>query len=111
MRLLSQLFPGLVMSLQICHCGWSKVTSYHGLRTHQGKMGCTEKGLRIPKEPHLLFNTNLPRLTSIYPGPPIEIEEPLWVAYPPPRAGEHFTLLLCALIHQLVSFICHNLDN
>ncbi|XP_044038931.1 uncharacterized protein LOC122869735 isoform X2 [Siniperca chuatsi] len=36
------------MSLQVCHCGWSKVTTYHGLRTHQGKMGCT-KGVRIPK--------------------------------------------------------------
>ncbi|PWA19146.1 hypothetical protein CCH79_00019253 [Gambusia affinis] len=38
------------MSLQTCHCGWKKMTSYHGLRTHQGIMGCTAKGLRIPKE-------------------------------------------------------------
>ncbi|KAM4565192.1 uncharacterized protein V3H82_014260 isoform 2-T2 [Fundulus diaphanus] len=37
-------------SLQICHCGWTQVTSYHGLRVHQGKMGCTPKGARIPKE-------------------------------------------------------------
>ncbi|XP_038135025.1 uncharacterized protein LOC119779446 [Cyprinodon tularosa] len=36
-------------SLQTCHCGWSKVTTYHGLRTHQGKMGCTPKGMRIPQ--------------------------------------------------------------
>ncbi|XP_040886907.1 mediator of DNA damage checkpoint protein 1-like isoform X4 [Toxotes jaculatrix] len=33
------------MSLQVCYCGWSKVTTYHGLRTHQGKMGCTPKGV------------------------------------------------------------------
>ncbi|XP_047241006.1 uncharacterized protein LOC124880119 isoform X2 [Girardinichthys multiradiatus] len=38
------------MSLQVCHCGWTKMTSYHGLRTHQGMMHCTPKGLRIPKE-------------------------------------------------------------
>ncbi|XP_051258369.1 triadin isoform X16 [Dicentrarchus labrax] len=35
------------MSLQVCHCGWSKVTSYHGLRTHQGKMGCTPRGVKV----------------------------------------------------------------
>ncbi|CAK6975566.1 nucleolar protein dao-5-like isoform X3 [Scomber scombrus] len=38
----------LQMSLQVCHCGWTSVTTYHGLRTHQGKMGCTKKGVRIP---------------------------------------------------------------
>lgn len=38
------------MSLHTCHCGWKKMTNYHGLRTHQGMMGCTPKGLRIPKE-------------------------------------------------------------
>ncbi|KAM9425708.1 uncharacterized protein KZ484_012469 [Pholidichthys leucotaenia] len=37
------------MSLQICHCGWSKVTTYHGLRTHQGMKGCTPKGTSIPQ--------------------------------------------------------------
>ncbi|XP_034713242.1 uncharacterized protein LOC117935212 [Etheostoma cragini] len=35
------------MSLQVCHCGWSKVTTYHGLRTHQGKMGCTSRGVKV----------------------------------------------------------------
>ncbi|XP_023822128.1 titin-like isoform X2 [Oryzias latipes] len=35
-------------SLQVCPCcGWSKVTSYRGLRIHQGKMGCTQKGMRV----------------------------------------------------------------
>ncbi|XP_007574027.1 uncharacterized protein LOC103153153 isoform X1 [Poecilia formosa] len=38
------------MSLQTWHCGWKKMTTYHGLRTHQGMMGCTPKGVRIPKE-------------------------------------------------------------
>ncbi|XP_037614176.1 uncharacterized protein LOC119481383 [Sebastes umbrosus] len=35
------------MSLQVCHCGWSKCTTYHGLRTHQGKMGCTQRGVAV----------------------------------------------------------------
>ncbi|XP_036968072.1 uncharacterized protein LOC119027207 [Acanthopagrus latus] len=34
---------------RVCHCGWSKVTTYHGLRTHQGRMECTPKGRRIPE--------------------------------------------------------------
>ncbi|XP_008420797.1 uncharacterized protein LOC103472746 isoform X2 [Poecilia reticulata] len=38
------------MSLQTCHCGWKNMTNYHGLRTHQGMMGCMPKGVRIPKE-------------------------------------------------------------
>ncbi|XP_041821489.1 mucin-17-like isoform X6 [Chelmon rostratus] len=41
------------MSLRVCHCGWSKMTTYHGLRTHQGKMGCTPKGIRIPEREQL----------------------------------------------------------
>ncbi|XP_014894320.1 E3 ubiquitin-protein ligase TRIM21-like isoform X2 [Poecilia latipinna] len=44
--------------LQVCHCGWSKVTTYHGLRTHQGMMGCTPKGLRIP-ESNQNFRSNM----------------------------------------------------
>lgn len=36
------------MSLQVCHCcGWSKATSYQGLRVHQGRMGCTPPGMKI----------------------------------------------------------------
>ncbi|XP_029382286.1 uncharacterized protein LOC115058875 [Echeneis naucrates] len=32
-------------SLHVCQvCGWSKMTTFHGLRIHQGKMGCTPKG-------------------------------------------------------------------
>ncbi|XP_053715294.1 uncharacterized protein LOC128755580 isoform X2 [Synchiropus splendidus] len=37
-------------SLQICHCGWSSVTTYHGLRTHQGINECTPRGQRIPQD-------------------------------------------------------------
>ncbi|XP_078020927.1 uncharacterized protein LOC117250495 isoform X6 [Epinephelus lanceolatus] len=44
------------MDLQICHCGWSKVTTHHGLRTHQGKMGCTPKRMRNPKKEHYDWN-------------------------------------------------------
>ncbi|XP_078147684.1 putative E3 ubiquitin-protein ligase TRIML1 [Centroberyx gerrardi] len=49
------------MSFQVCHCGWSKMTSYQGLRIHQGKMGCTPMGMRIPEsEQHLWGNQGLP---------------------------------------------------
>ncbi|XP_027143504.1 uncharacterized protein LOC104925745 [Larimichthys crocea] len=41
------------MSLQVCHCGWSKVTTYHGLRTHQGKMGCTPRGVKVEESQQL----------------------------------------------------------
>lgn len=44
------------MSLQRCHCGWAEMTTYHGLRVHQGKMGCTPKGVRIPKEEQGAWN-------------------------------------------------------
>lgn len=44
------------MSLQTCHCGWAKMTTYLGLRVHQGKMGCTPKGVRIPKEEQSAWN-------------------------------------------------------
>lgn len=44
--------------LQSCHCGWSKVTSYQGLRIHQGKMGCTPKGLGIPEDLQYLFTSS-----------------------------------------------------
>lgn len=27
-------------TLQVCTCGWTKITSFRGLRTHQGKKGC-----------------------------------------------------------------------
>ncbi|CAG5929486.1 unnamed protein product [Menidia menidia] len=41
------------MSLQVCHlCGWSKVTTYRGLRIHQSRMGCTPKGARVADPEH-----------------------------------------------------------
>ncbi|XP_070711296.1 uncharacterized protein [Pempheris klunzingeri] len=52
------------MSLQVCHCGWSKCTSYQGLRVHQGKMGCTPKGLRIPESGNLFWQ-NSGQITNI----------------------------------------------
>ncbi|XP_028991293.1 E3 ubiquitin-protein ligase TRIM39-like [Betta splendens] len=51
------------MSLQVCHCGWSKVTSYQGLRTHQGKMGCTPKGMGIPEREQYRFSSYSPSLS------------------------------------------------
>lgn len=46
------------MSLQVCHCcGWTKVTTHHGLRVHQGRMGCTPTGTRIA-EPQQQYTWN-----------------------------------------------------
>ncbi|XP_017287538.1 E3 ubiquitin-protein ligase TRIM39-like [Kryptolebias marmoratus] len=59
-------------SLQTCGCcGWSKVTTYQGLRTHQGKMGCTPKGMRIPKSEQYHY---LPKITFL--PTPIQLEDP-----------------------------------
>ncbi|XP_044038937.1 E3 ubiquitin-protein ligase TRIM21-like isoform X2 [Siniperca chuatsi] len=63
------------MSLQVCSCcGWSKVTTYHGLRTHQGKMGCTPRGMRIPESEQFSY---LPKVTFMSPTWEIKVEEPL----------------------------------
>ncbi|XP_031706863.1 E3 ubiquitin-protein ligase TRIM39-like [Anarrhichthys ocellatus] len=70
------------MSLQICHCGWSKATTYHGLRTHQGKMGCTPKGMGIPESEQFRFSSYRPQLT--YQGPLITVKEPLMNTFTPP---------------------------
>ncbi|TKS93179.1 hypothetical protein D9C73_026834 [Collichthys lucidus] len=51
------------MSLQVCHCGWAKVTTYHGLRTHQGKMGCTPRGVKV-EESQQLYTWGKPGFTS-----------------------------------------------
>ncbi|XP_033961642.1 uncharacterized protein [Pseudochaenichthys georgianus] len=60
-------------SMQVCYCGWSKVTTYQGLRTHQGKMGCTPRGMSIPESDQFRFT----RCTFANIGPSIQIEEPL----------------------------------
>ncbi|XP_053272124.1 uncharacterized protein LOC128430166 isoform X2 [Pleuronectes platessa] len=59
------------MSFQVCVCGWSKVTSYHGLRTHQGKMGCTQRGVRIPERNAMTF---MPQIT--FKQSPIYLNQP-----------------------------------
>ncbi|XP_042070706.1 E3 ubiquitin-protein ligase TRIM39 isoform X3 [Haplochromis burtoni] len=59
------------MSLQVCHCGWSKTTSYQGLRVHQGKMGCTPKGMRIPEHEQFSY---LPTVTIL--SPQIKLTDP-----------------------------------
>ncbi|XP_069375366.1 uncharacterized protein [Paralichthys olivaceus] len=63
------------MSLQVCGCGWSKVTTYQGLRTHQGKMGCTVKGMRIPESKGYRADRYFPQIT--FTGPRIELKEPV----------------------------------
>ncbi|XP_067435634.1 pyrin-like isoform X2 [Thunnus thynnus] len=67
------------MSKQVCHCGWSKETTYQGLRTHQGKKGCTPKGMHIPQCDQFMFNSYKPTIT--YMMPPIKIEDPFLDAY------------------------------
>ncbi|KAM3589929.1 uncharacterized protein V6R79_000134 [Siganus canaliculatus] len=63
------------MSLQVCGCcGWSKVTTYQGLRTHQGKMGCTPKGMRIPESDQYRFSSSF--LTPTFTRPSITVEKP-----------------------------------
>lgn len=59
------------MSLQVCHCGWSKTTNYQGLRVHQGKMGCTPKGMRIPEPEQFSY---LPTVTIL--SPQIKLTDP-----------------------------------
>lgn len=34
--------------LQKCECGWEKVTTFQGLRIHQGKKKCGQKGQQQP---------------------------------------------------------------
>ncbi|KAF7642174.1 hypothetical protein LDENG_00263160, partial [Lucifuga dentata] len=67
------------MSLQICHCGWSKVTTYQGLRIHQGKMECTPKGMSIPKSQQFKYN----RLLLGNLGLPAKLNEPWLDVYIP----------------------------
>ncbi|XP_035772003.1 zinc-binding protein A33-like [Neolamprologus brichardi] len=59
------------MNEQVCHCGWTKRTTYHGLRVHQGMKGCTPKGMRIPQSEQSRFSHKLS-----YNEPQIKIEEP-----------------------------------
>ncbi|XP_028420133.1 E3 ubiquitin-protein ligase TRIM39 [Perca flavescens] len=35
------------MSLQVCDCGWSNVTTYNELKIHQTEMGCKPKGVKV----------------------------------------------------------------
>ncbi|XP_025761820.1 uncharacterized protein LOC106098990 [Oreochromis niloticus] len=58
------------MSLQVCHCGWSNITSYHGLKFHQGKMGCTPKGMRIPERAQFSY---IPTVTIL--NPPVNFTD------------------------------------
>ena len=39
---------------QICPCGWRKVTSYRGLRIHQGKMKCLTEERQRPRVDYFL---------------------------------------------------------
>ncbi|XP_034470900.1 E3 ubiquitin-protein ligase TRIM39-like [Hippoglossus hippoglossus] len=77
------------MMLQVCECGWSKVTTNQGLRIHQGKMGCTPKGVRIPERsyPPLIPST----------GRPTQLNEPENFILPPIK---HSPQTLTGHIHR-----------
>ncbi|XP_034532692.1 protein split ends-like [Notolabrus celidotus] len=49
----AQIIKPTSMSLQVCPCGWSKVTTNKGLRIHQGKKECKRRGDRIPNNSQL----------------------------------------------------------
>ncbi|XP_034053517.1 uncharacterized protein LOC117533726 [Gymnodraco acuticeps] len=72
-------------SMQVCYCGWAKVTTYQGLRTHQGKMGCTPRGMNIPESEQFRFT----RCTFANIGPSIQIEEPLKDIFSPYLEIDH----------------------
>ncbi|XP_076018618.1 uncharacterized protein LOC143010264 isoform X3 [Genypterus blacodes] len=69
------------MNLQVCHCGWSKTTTYQGLRTHQGKMGCTAKGMSIPQSEYLSLNSSLKGNLGL---PKFDLYSPIKAAEPLP---------------------------
>nr|XP_019961644.1 PREDICTED: uncharacterized protein LOC109641578 [Paralichthys olivaceus] len=73
--IISAILDTFDMSLQVCGCGWSKVTTYQGLRTHQGKMGCTVKGMRIPESKGFRADSYFPQITFM--GPRIQLKEPV----------------------------------
>ncbi|XP_034006035.1 E3 ubiquitin-protein ligase TRIM21-like isoform X2 [Trematomus bernacchii] len=71
-------------SMQICYCGWSNVTTYQGLRIHQGKMGCTPKGMGIPESDQFRFKGY--KYTNADSGPSIKIDKTLT---PPQHSKTH----------------------
>ncbi|XP_053272125.1 uncharacterized protein LOC128430167 [Pleuronectes platessa] len=83
------------MSLQVCVCGWSKVTSYHGLRIHQGKMGCMQNGVMDPER------RSYPRQTPPT-GRPIQLSEPDNFIPPP---IDHSPQTLTGHIHPAAAVI------
>ncbi|XP_051258376.1 probable E3 ubiquitin-protein ligase TRIML2 isoform X3 [Dicentrarchus labrax] len=86
------------MSYQVCNCcGWSKATTYQGLRIHQGKNGCTPKGMRIPESEQYRMTNNFSKFT--YMGPPIKVEEPFMSIFTPSiksdRTNSDMSLQVC----------------
>ncbi len=45
-------------SLQVCTCGWAKITSFRGLRTHQGKRGCLREQRQWPRIDQYFLRSN-----------------------------------------------------
>lgn len=45
-------------SLQVCTCGWAKITSFRGLRTHQGKRGCLREQRQGPRIDQYFLRSN-----------------------------------------------------
>ncbi len=45
-------------SLQVCTCGWAKITSFSGLRIHQGKRGCLREQRQGPHIDQYFLRSN-----------------------------------------------------
>ena len=45
-------------SLQVCPCGWAKIISFRGLRTHQGKKGCLREQRQGPRIDQYFLRSN-----------------------------------------------------
>ncbi|KAJ8010151.1 hypothetical protein DPEC_G00072000 [Dallia pectoralis] len=45
-------------SLQVCTCGWAKITSFRGLRAHQGKKGCLREQGQGPRIDQYFLRSN-----------------------------------------------------
>lgn len=43
------------INMEICQFCGASFSTYHGLRIHQGKMGCTPKGMRIPQQDREMY--------------------------------------------------------
>lgn len=86
-------------SLQTCFCGWSNMTTYQGLRTHQGKMGCTPKGMTIPESKQFHYFPKIAILPT-----PIQLDPFVDISKTALNSGQFMQLFVSAQIVVIVYF-------